>query len=143
MTLEVTPRSETALATASPAERRFRALLDVARGRRRPLIQLQHNPDPDALGSGCALKHVLKRVLKVDPVIAFTGSVGRAENRAMMRYLKIQIVPAFKVDYRRHDLLVVVDTQPGTGTCRLPEGLVPDVVVDHHPDAGRLDEVRL
>src|SRR5262245_40762841 len=144
MSLEVTPRSERAVAVAAPAERRFRALLDVVRGRRRPLIQLQHNPDPDALGSGCALKYVIKRVLKVDPVIAFTGSVGRAENRAMMRYLKIQIVPAFKVDYRRHDLLIVVDTQPGAGTCRLPEGVVPDVVVDHHPSSSRsMSGVRL
>lgn len=135
MSLEVVPTSH-GIPTASAAERRFRALLDVVRGRRRPLIQLQHNPDPDALGSGCALKHVIKRVFRVDPVIAFTGSVGRAENRAMMRYLKIQIVPAFKVSYRHHDLVIVVDTQPGAGTCQLPEGVVPDVVVDHHPRHG-------
>ena len=135
MSLEVVPTPQ-GIPTASPAERRFRALLEVVRGRRRPLIQLQHNPDPDALGSGCALKHMIKRIFRVDPVIAFTGSVGRAENRAMMRYLKIQIVPAFKVSYRHHDLVIVVDTQPGAGTCRLPEGVVPDVVVDHHPSHG-------
>jgi nanoRNase/pAp phosphatase (c-di-AMP/oligoRNAs hydrolase) len=142
MSLEVLPTSN-GIATAPKAERRFRALLDTVRGARRPLIQLQHNPDPDALGSGVAIKHVLKRVLRVDAVIAFTGSVGRAENRAMMRYLKIQIVPAFKVSYRHHDLVVVVDTHPGAGTCRLPDGVVPDVVIDHHPGPACYDGVRL
>lgn len=144
MSLEVTPRSDPAVATASNAERRFRSLVEIARGRRRPLILLQHNPDPDALASGFAIKHLLKRVLRSDCVVAFTGTVGRAENRAMMRYLKIQIVPAFKVSFRHHDLVIVVDTQPGAGTCRLPDGLVPDVVVDHHPVVGdRLAGVRL
>lgn len=144
MSLEVTPRSDPAVATASNAERRFRSIVEIARGRRRPLILLQHNPDPDALASGFAIKHLLKRVLRSDCVVAFTGTVGRAENRAMMRYLKIQIVPAFKVSFRHHDLVIVVDTQPGAGTCRLPDGLVPDVVVDHHPVVGdRLAGVRL
>src|SRR5688572_1867470 len=148
MTLEVTPRVAGAApagarTAASKAEGRFRALIDVLRGTRRPLIQLQHNPDPDALGSGHALKHLLKRVLRLDPVVAFTGSVGRAENRAMMRYLKIQIVPAFKVRYRHHDRVIVVDTHPGAGTCRLPEGVHADVVVDHHPGDFPMDGVRL
>ena len=133
MTLEVVPRPPRAPGLAPAAERRFRRLVDLVRGHRRPLIQLQHNPDPDALGSGAGLKHLIKRVLRLDPVVAFTGSVGRAENRAMMRILKIQIIPAFKVNYGHHDLVMVVDTQPGAGTCRLPDGVVPDVVVDHHP----------
>ena len=137
MTLEVTPHAPLAApSTASPAERRFRRLIDLVRGHKRPLIQLQHNPDPDALASGHALKYLLKRVLRLDPVVAFTGSVGRAENRAMMRHLKIQIIPAFKVNYRHHDLVIVVDTHPGAGTCRLPEGVEVDVVVDHHPSDG-------
>jgi nanoRNase/pAp phosphatase (c-di-AMP/oligoRNAs hydrolase) len=82
-------------------------------------------------------------VLRQDPVVAFTGSVGRAENRAMMRYLKIQIVPAFKVNYGHHEAVIVVDTQPGLGTCRLPPGVAADVVVDHHPLRGDGEAVRL
>src|SRR5262245_19777660 len=131
MTLEITP--QVAPMPVAAAERRFRRLVDRARTSRRPLIQLQHNPDPDALASGHALRHLLKRLLRLDPVVAFTGSVGRAENRAMMRYLRIQIVPAFKVRYGHHDLVIVVDTHPGAGTCRVPEGIPVDVVVDHHP----------
>ena len=128
---------------AAAAESRFRQLLDVARGRRRPLLQLQHNPDPDALASAFALRHLWKRVFRVDPLIAYTGSVGRAENRAMMRYLKIEIVPSFKVNYRHHDFVMTVDTQPGAGTCRVPDGVRVDAVVDHHPRLPRTVEPRL
>jgi nanoRNase/pAp phosphatase (c-di-AMP/oligoRNAs hydrolase) len=142
MPIEATRHAVERVAEAAPAERRFRAFVDFARGVRHPLIQLQHNPDPDALASGYALKHLFKRLLRVDATLAFTGSVGRAENRAMMRYLRIQMVPAYKVSYAHHDLVIVVDTSPGTGTCRLPEGVTPDVVVDHHPGPGTNGPVR-
>lgn len=116
--------------------RHLRTLLNVARGKRRPLVHLQHNPDPDALGSALAMQHLLGRLLGVKAVLAYTGRVGRVENRAMLRYLKIEIIPSFKINYDEHDLVVVVDTHPGSGTCRLPIGVVPDVVIDHHPAVG-------
>ena len=118
---------------AAPGVRHLRRLIDVARGCRRPLIHLQHNPDPDALGSAAALQYLLRRLLGIEAVLAYTGRVGRVENRAMLRYLKIGIKPSYKIDYDEHDLIAVVDTHPGSGTCRLPMGVVPDVVVDHHP----------
>lgn len=119
----------------------LRRLIDVARGRRHPLIHLQHNPDPDALASAMALKALLGRLLGVDSVLAYTGRVGRVENRAMLRELNIQIIPSFKIDYREHDFVAVVDTHPGAGTCRLPEGVVPDLVVDHHPGVAEMGGV--
>lgn len=121
------------LPVAPASARALRMLLDLARTRHRPLVHLQHNPDPDALASGLAVQCLLKRVLGVEAVMAYTGGVGRAENRAMLRWLKIQIVPAYKIDYAQHDLVLVVDTHPGAGTCRLPPGVVPQVVIDHHP----------
>jgi nanoRNase/pAp phosphatase (c-di-AMP/oligoRNAs hydrolase) len=119
----------------------LRAILEVARGRRQVLVHLQHNPDPDALASGVAIQYLLKRTLDLETVLAHTGQVGRAENRAMLRWLEIQIIPSFKIDYDEYDLFVVVDTHPGSGTCHLPEGLVPDIVVDHHPTASVPDGV--
>ncbi len=119
----------------------LRRLIDVARGKRRPLIHLQHNPDPDALGSAAALRYLLDRLMGVDATLAYTGRVGRVENRAMLRHLDIRIKPSFKIDYADYDLIVVVDTHPGAGTCRLPEGVVPDVVIDHHPSLGDMDDV--
>ena len=121
----------------------LRQLIEAARGKKRPLVHLQHNPDPDALGSGVAVKFILKRLLGAATVLSHTGQVHRAENRAMLRWLGIRIIPSFKIDYDEHDLIVVVDTHPGSGTCRLPPGVVPDVVVDHHPTASIPDEVQV
>ena len=126
----------------APAVRNLRRLLEVARGARRPLIHLQHNPDPDALASAEALRYLLHRLLGVDSVLAYTGRVSRAENRAMLRHLQIRIRPSFHVRYADHDLLLVVDTHPGSGTCKIPGDRVPDVVVDHHPSRGDLSNVR-
>jgi nanoRNase/pAp phosphatase (c-di-AMP/oligoRNAs hydrolase) len=126
-----------------PAVARFRRLIDLARGRRAPLIHLQHNPDPDAVAAAVGLQYLLERVLGPEAVLAYTGTVGRAENRAMLRWLKIQIVPSFKIDYAQHDLIIVVDTHPGAGTCRLPRGVVPHVVVDHHPTRAPVEGVAL
>jgi nanoRNase/pAp phosphatase (c-di-AMP/oligoRNAs hydrolase) len=122
--------------------RHLRRLIEVARGARRPLIHLQHNPDPDALASAEALRYLLQRLLGVDSVLAYTGRVSRAENRAMLRHLQIRIRPSFHVRYADHDLLLVVDTHPGSGTCQLPDDRLPDVVVDHHPARGDLSGVR-
>ena len=119
----------------------LRRLIGVVRGRRRPLIHLQHNPDPDALGSGEALKYLFERLFGLESVLAYTGRVGRVENRAMLRHLNIKIKPSYKIDYRDYDLVTVVDTHPGAGTCQLPPGVVPDIVVDHHPGLGTMDHI--
>ena len=91
----------------------LRRLIAVARGKRRPLIHLQHNPDPDALGSAAALRALLGRLLGVEAHLAYTGRVGRVENRAMLRYLNIKIKPSYKIDYGEYDLILLVDTHPG------------------------------
>ena len=134
-----------ATSTAGGAHREavlnLRRLIAAARGKRRPLIHLQHNPDPDALGSAAAMRYLLDRLLGVDATLAYTGRVGRVENRAMLRHLDIRIKPSFKLDYSEFDLVIVVDTHPGAGTCRLPEGVVPDVVIDHHPSLHQLKGV--
>lgn len=124
----------TDLLPAAPASAALlRRFLDLARFRRTPLVHLQHNPDPDAIASAVAVQYLLRRVFERETVLAYTGIVGRAENRAMLRWLKIQIVPSYKIDYAHHDLVIVVDTHPGSGSCRLPPGVTPDVVIDHHP----------
>ncbi len=123
------------------APQNLRRLLSVARGRRRPLIHLQHNPDPDALGSATALQYMFERFFGVQAVLAYTGRVGRVENRAMLRHLNIKIRPSYKIDYDDYDLVAVVDTHPGSGTCQLPKGVVPDVVIDHHPSLNSLEDV--
>jgi nanoRNase/pAp phosphatase (c-di-AMP/oligoRNAs hydrolase) len=120
---------------------RLLSLLDAVRGRKSSLIQVHNNPDPDAIAAAVAMRALYRRFLGIDSRIVFGGIVGRAENRTMLRLLRIEILPWNKVDYEGCDLLTLVDTQPGTGHTELPRECVPQVVIDHHPDRGQPDGV--
>jgi nanoRNase/pAp phosphatase (c-di-AMP/oligoRNAs hydrolase) len=99
-----------------------------------PLIILPHdNPDPDALASAAALKYLAQELLDKDAVIAQGGIVGRAENRAMLTYLNIDLKPVSSLELNRNTLVALVDTQPGRVNNSLPRAIVPAVVIDHHP----------
>jgi nanoRNase/pAp phosphatase (c-di-AMP/oligoRNAs hydrolase) len=108
-------------------------LVDALRGRRSAVVQTHDNPDPDSIGGAVALRHLIQRYAGIPVVVAHGGTVGRSENRAMLRVLRVKAVPADRVDYARHDLVCVVDGQPATGYCSLPEGVRADVIIDHHP----------
>lgn len=80
-----------------------------------------------------ALRFLIERYAGIPVVISHGGTVGRSENRAMLRVLRVKAVPSQRVDWRRHDLVCVVDAQPSTGYVSLPEGVAADVIFDHHP----------
>ena len=99
-----------------------------------PLIILPHdNPDPDALASAAALQYMLRELAQKESVIGLGGIVGRAENRAMLKYLNINLVPVKKLDLTNGAKVALVDTQPGQANNSLPPELKPTVVIDHHP----------
>src|SRR5947208_14403825 len=107
-----------------------------------PLVILPHdNPDPDALASAAALKHIVTPLLKKEAHIAVGGIVGRAENRAMLTYLNITLVPVSEVRFEGDTMVALVDTQPGRSNNSLPDGVVPTVVIDHHPAYASYDAV--
>jgi nanoRNase/pAp phosphatase (c-di-AMP/oligoRNAs hydrolase) len=63
-------------------------LLDQAIGDSDRVLILPHNdPDPDAIASAVALRHLLAQRLAVEVNIAYKGIIGRAENKALVRYL--------------------------------------------------------
>jgi nanoRNase/pAp phosphatase (c-di-AMP/oligoRNAs hydrolase) len=100
-----------------------------------PLIILPHdNPDPDALASAATLRYLAKALVNKDATIGLGGFVGRAENRAMVRYLNIPLVPIADLPLRAPDALIaLVDTQPGRQNNSLPADVQPAIVIDHHP----------
>jgi nanoRNase/pAp phosphatase (c-di-AMP/oligoRNAs hydrolase) len=112
---------------------RLPQLLLAVRGRKNALILVHNNPDPDALGAAVGIRALYRRYFELDARIVFGGIVGRAENRSMLRLLKIEILPTHKADFEACDLLTLVDTQPGFGHTAVPEGRSPEVVIDHHP----------
>ncbi len=116
------------------AQRFLDAIVDTFQGKERFLVQAHNNPDPDSIASCMAVRYLIQRYTGRDAVIAFGGVVGRSENRAMVRQLKIAMVPGSLVDYSKYDFTAVCDTQPGTNYTSFPDGFVPTVVIDHHPE---------
>jgi nanoRNase/pAp phosphatase (c-di-AMP/oligoRNAs hydrolase) len=107
-----------------------------------PVVILPHdNPDPDALASAATLKYLAQQALGKDATIALGGIVGRAENRAMLTYLNISLVPMAEIDVGEDTRVALVDTQPGRSNNSLPDAVVPAVVIDHHPAYGSYDQV--
>jgi nanoRNase/pAp phosphatase (c-di-AMP/oligoRNAs hydrolase) len=54
-------------------------------------IIVHNNPDPDSLASAMALMYLLKKLGYRKVRIYYDGLVGRAENQAMIRILKIPL----------------------------------------------------
>lgn len=106
------------------------------------LVILPHdNPDPDALASAATLKYIAQQALGKDATIALGGIVGRAENRAMLTYLNISLVPMAEVELGQDTRIALVDTQPGRSNNSLPDSVVPTVIIDHHPAYDSYDAV--
>ena len=105
----------------------------LASSRTHPLILTHDNPDPDSLASAVALAQILSERCGLESRIAFGGIIGRAENLAMIRQLKLPVVPLGRVVFDEHDLICLVDTQPSMGNHSLPAAYFPDVIIDHHP----------
>lgn len=108
-----------------------------------PLVILPHdNPDPDALASAATLRYIAKHLAGKDATIALGGFVGRAENRAMVRYLNIPLVPVADLPLGDpNTVIALVDTQPGRLNNSLPKGVLPSIVIDHHPRYSAMNEV--
>jgi nanoRNase/pAp phosphatase (c-di-AMP/oligoRNAs hydrolase) len=66
--------------------------------------------------------------------IAYTGEIGRLENAAIIKVLRIPAVPFEKSMLKNHDIFAVVDAQP-TFFKDDPDiaGLHFNIVIDHHP----------
>ena len=97
------------------------------------LIVVHTNPDPDAIASAAALQHLVKGLLKVEASIAYSGNVGRAENREMLKKLKIHMKQIKRINFDKYDRIALVDTQVGAGNHPLPDKTGCDLVIDHHP----------
>lgn len=113
-------------------EVKLQQLKSILENHKTMLIVLQDNPDPDAIASAVALRKLANVLANVQCSIAYGGMVGRGENRALVKYLGLNLRPIGQIDMGQFELFAMVDTQPGTGNNSLPEGVEPDIVIDHH-----------
>ncbi len=106
----------------------------VAQGRRGAVAMTHDNPDPDAMASAAGVGFLLEARHGIPTRLAYGGIIGRAENRELVRLLKLPMIPVSRVDLTEDDVVALVDTQPPTGNHSLPEGHGADIVIDHHPE---------
>lgn len=118
---------------ADKTSSRVDKLTDLLAGKTSMLIVMQDNPDPDSIASAVAMRRFANATSKVACTIGHGGTVGRGENRALVRYLDARLRPMEKLDAGKFDLSAIVDTQPGTGNNSFAPGAIPDIVIDHHP----------
>jgi nanoRNase/pAp phosphatase (c-di-AMP/oligoRNAs hydrolase) len=108
-------------------------LLKLLKGKRKVLIVAHENPDPDSIAAAFGLKFLFRKLAGVTSVISYSGIIGRAENRAMVKILGIDLVPLGTLSPRNYSVIAVVDCQPHTGNLSLPKGVFPSIIIDHHP----------
>ncbi|MBD3322684.1 MAG: hypothetical protein GF350_16400 [Chitinivibrionales bacterium] len=96
------------------------------------LIVAHDYPDPDCIASAYGLSKLFASWEITNSVITFGGFVGRAENRALIRYLNIDTVPFPLIDLQDFDRIVMVDCFPAGGNVSLPDHVPIDAVIDHH-----------
>lgn len=124
--------------TASRRSDRF--LASLADSKAATFVSHVH-PDPDALGSMVGLSHLVETCLGLPTRITRDGQICRAENRAMVDCLELELVPVEKVDWQPGEAIVMVDSQPKTGRHTFGDGVPIHAVIDHHQTPGDLEGI--
>ena len=100
------------------------------------MIVCHDNPDPDALASALAMKHLCDSMGHTSTII-HGGMIEHQQNRAMVKLLEMDVRKLI-LDWEIEDLLndsdvvVCVDfSHPGAINI-LPNTCVPHIVIDHH-----------
>jgi nanoRNase/pAp phosphatase (c-di-AMP/oligoRNAs hydrolase) len=126
---------------------KLEALLKAVGNAEQILILTHNDPDPDAIGSAVALRHLLVHQHNSPVKIAYRGIIGRAENKALVRYLEHPLRKLSRADLTSSTAVALVDTQPGAGNNPLWKDTKVALVLDHHPprqetSSARFSEVR-
>ena len=101
------------------------------------LIVCHDNPDPDALASALAMKHLCDSIGHSSTII-HGGMIEHQQNRAMVKLLDMdvrKVILDWEIEdlLNQSDLVICVDfSNPGANNI-LPDTCVPHIVIDHHP----------
>lgn len=99
-------------------------------------IFLQDNPDPDAIASGLALKRIAEKC-EVESKIYYGGNIGYHQNRALVNLLGTELIQLTTPTEVKEILsgvgkVALVEASTPSRNNILPEGFIPDIIVDHH-----------
>lgn len=116
---------------ATSASERLRRLLGLFSREDRLLIVI--NADPDAMASAMALKRLLWRQISTTTIVHI-NTIRRPDNLAMIRLLKLSLLPIQKVNSGEFTRFAILDSQPAHDPSF---GAINfDVIIDHHPATG-------
>ncbi len=101
-----------------------------------PLLILPHDhPDPDALAAAFSLHFLLREGYGIESRIAYSGIIGRTENQAMVRILRIPLHRFKPVDLKKYKKVALVDTQPVFENNPFPKNRKATMIIDQHASA--------
>jgi nanoRNase/pAp phosphatase (c-di-AMP/oligoRNAs hydrolase) len=114
-------------------------LLRALAGKKRVLVTTHMHPDPDALASITAMRHLLRAKLTDAQVdLAVKGQIGGGINEAFTRFVKLDALPWDEnLNLADFDAIVLLDVQPNFAYSPLPPEITPTAVIDHHGSRGR------
>jgi len=121
----------------SVAETQLNQLDRVLANQKELLIVLHNNPDPDALAGGLALSYLVKERYNIRSTIAYDGMIGRAENQALVREIKIPLKKIRYIRFAAYERIALLDTQPGVGNNSLPDNVDYHIQERRHGAFGR------
>jgi nanoRNase/pAp phosphatase (c-di-AMP/oligoRNAs hydrolase) len=98
-------------------------------------------PDPDSLASMMGLAHLVESCVGIPTRLTRDGHISRAENRAMVELLDLELVPIDDIVWQPGEAVVMVDSQPNTGRHTFGCDVPIYAVIDHHQTPGDLDGV--
>ena len=75
------------MARSNSSASRLAKLSATLDGAKSMLIIVQNSPDPDAIATAAALREISNELHGISCSVAHSGTVGRAENQALLRYL--------------------------------------------------------
>jgi len=127
--------------TEPPSDRCSDRFLAGLRSASRVTFVTHVHPDPDGLGSMLGLAHLVESCLGVPTRLTRDGPISRAENRAMVEFLNLELLPVEDLDWADDEAVVMVDSQPNTGRHTLERGTPIFAVIDHHATPGDLKGV--
>jgi nanoRNase/pAp phosphatase (c-di-AMP/oligoRNAs hydrolase) len=124
----------------SSSRRSDQFLAGLANASRVTFVSHVH-PDPDSLGSMMGLAHLVETKLGRPARLTRDGLVSRAENRAMIEVLGLELTAVDEVTWIEDEGLVMVDSQPNTGRHTFDPTVPLYAVVDHHDTPGAIEGI--
>lgn len=137
VSVQIPPRNGKQLMGLRRSDRFLAGLDDADR-----VVLISHvHPDPDGLGSMLGLAQLIESKLEIPTVLTQDGPISRAENRAMVDLLNLDLTPVEQIEWQGHDAVVMVDSQPKTGRHTMDDAIDLYAVIDHHETPGELKGV--